>query len=74
MKNPSMFKENTFLTGMSKLGRLKKLREMTLIVSDINEWPEESEDEKTICWSKEQKRAWARDIVADVLGRAKALR
>ena len=70
-ENPSMSEQNTFLVGMSELKKLKFLREMTLVVTDVYPW-EVWAPSKTL-WSDTQKQKWVRDVRADILGRGKGL-
>ena len=65
-KNPSMAEENTFLTGLSDLKKLKFLRELTLVVTDVFPW--EAWEPSEFLWSTAQKQKWVRDVRADILG------
>ena len=68
-KTPSMAEENTFLTGLSELKKLKFLRELTLVVTDMDPW--EAWQRGEYLWSTAQKQKWAQDIRADILSRGK---
>ena len=64
-----MAEDNTFLTGLSDLKKLKFLRELTLIVTDVYPW--EVWEPSEFLWSTAQKQQWAQDVKADILGQQK---
>lgn len=69
-KTPSsMYKRNTFLTGMSELKKLKALREFTLVVSDVYPW--QVWEPSRFLWVDKDKRDWVRVVRADILGGGK---
>lgn len=65
-KTPSMTAENTFLTNLSELKKLKFLRTMTLVVTDVYPW--QAWERSQFLWSTAQKQQWARDIRRGILG------
>ena len=65
-KNPSMSKKNTFLVGMSDLRKLKFLRKMTLVVTDVYPW--EAWKPSKFLWSGVQKQEWVGRVRAEILG------
>ena len=68
-ENPSMSERNTFLTGLSELKKLKFLREMTLVVTDVYPW--EAWAPSQFLWSDADKQRWVHNIRADILGKTK---
>lgn len=61
-----MTDENTFLTGLSELKKLKFLRELTIVVTDVYPW--EAWERNEFLWSTAQKQKWVQGVKADILG------
>ena len=66
-----MAEENPFLTGLSEFKKLKFLRELTLVVTDVFPWQVWQPSE--FLWTTAQKQKWAQDVRADILGGNKGL-
>lgn len=65
-KTPTLSKRNNFLVAMSAFKKLKFLRKVTLVVTDI--YPQEVWAPSDFLWSIEEKQKWVQDVRADILG------